>query len=71
MIVLMFAFWVLIMVGLAWAARRLKDRPTRSPDAREILDRRSAAREIDETDYASRGGALTGTRSDGMIDVGG
>ena len=67
MIVLMFAFWVLVIVGVAWIATRL-GRSAPPDDAREVLDRRLAQGDIDEPEYRSRLGVLTGARSGGAID---
>jgi uncharacterized membrane protein len=69
MSVMMVAFWAVLIWGIAWMVRQSTDRrgPTNvpgPPDATEILDRRFASGDIDETDYLSRKAVLTGHRAD-------
>lgn len=49
-------FWVVVLGAIVWAVVRLTTRPeapvTRPPEtARQVLDRRFAAGELDETQY--------------------
>ncbi len=62
-------FWMVVVVAAVWAVARLSARPSERPaasaeSARQILDRRFAAGEIDETQYAQARRVLDGRSAD-------
>jgi putative membrane protein len=68
-LVMMIAFWALVIFGIVWLVRQSSgriDRPgpsagdLREPSPREVLDRRFAAGEIEEEEYRSRRAVLSG-----------
>lgn len=68
-ILFMGIFWVVLIVAVVWAAVRLSrraDEPTRGAleSPRQILDRRYAAGEIDEAQYARTRRVLEGRSVD-------
>ncbi len=64
MVVMMLAFWGLVIVGVVWLVRSRGGSPRQSPDqsALEVLDRRLAAGEITPEDYRESRDLLGGEK---------